>query len=440
MVFKESETIELKRNLTPEIKKEIVAFANSGGGTIYVGIEDNGTIYGIDAPEKAEQQLSSIVHDAIKPDLTMFTSCRTKVYGGKQVLEITVQRGTDRPYYLTDKGLKPSGVYIRLGNTSIPATETAIRNMIVETDGTKFEAIRSLNQSLTFEYAAKEFQKREVEFQETQYKTLGILNSDGIYTNLGLLISDQCLHTIKIAVFEGIDKNVFKDRREFGGTVLKQLADTFEYIDLHNHTRATFSGLNRIDAKDYSDSVIREALLNAIIHRDYSFSGSILVSIFDDRIEIASIGGLVPGLSINDIMLGISQSRNEKLAAIFYQLRLVESYGTGIGKIRKDYEGTNLVPGFTATDGAFLLVLPNKNRPRENKTTNGQALTNRLDDELENGILELITLTGCITRKEIEDKLGLKQTKAGLILRQMEAESLITRTGSGKNTRYFRKE
>jgi ATP-dependent DNA helicase RecG len=309
--------------------------------------------------------------------------------------------------------------------------------MIVETDGTEFEAIRSLNQALTFNYIANEFQIRAIEFEEAQKKTLGIINSDGIYTNLGLLISDQCLHTIKIGLFEGIDKSVFKDRREFGGSVLKQLSDTFEYIDLNNHTRAVFSGLNRIDFKDYSDSVIREALLNAIIHRDYSFSGSILVSIFDNRIEITSIGGLVPGLSIDDILLGISQSRNEKLADIFYRLRYVEAYGTGIGKIRKDYEDTNFIPEFVVTNGAFLLILPNKNQPKGNKAINNQAFPIGLDEELENRIINLITLNGSITRKELENKLGLKQTKTGILLRQMEAKRLITRTGAGKNTRYF---
>ena len=354
MILKESEIIELKKEMTAEIKKEIVAFANTRGGTIYIGIEDDGTICGLENPKKAEQQISSMVHDSIKPDITMFISCNTKSINGKQIVEVIVQRGTARPYYLTDKGLKPSGVYVRVGNTSVPTTETSIRNMIIETDGTKFEEIRSLNQNLTFDYAIKEFRNRDIEFEESQKRTLEIVNSDGIYTNLGLLISDQCLHSIKIAVFEGIDKSVFKDRREFCGSVLKQLADSFEYIDLNNHTRATFLGLNRIDFKDYSDSVIREALLNAIIHRDYSFSGSILVSIFDNRIEIASLGGLVSGLSINDIMLGISQSRNEKLARIFYRLRHVESYGTGIGKICKDYDNTNLSPTFNVSNGAFL--------------------------------------------------------------------------------------
>ena len=438
MVFRESETVELKKEMTSELKKEIVAFANTGGGTIYIGIEDDGTICGLEDSKKVQEQISSMAHDAIKPDVTMFISCKTKDIESKQIVEIAVLRGTSRPYYLTDKGLKPSGVYIRLGNTSIPATETSIRNMIIETDGTKFEEARSLNQNLTFDYAIKEFQNRNIEFEEVQKRTLGIINSDSIYTNLGLLISDQCLHTIKIAIFEGLDKSVFKDRREFGGSVLKQLVDAFQYIDLNNHTKATFLGLNRIDFKDYSDSVIREALLNAIIHREYSFSGSILVSIFDDRIEIVSLGGLVLGLSIHDIMLGISQSRNEKLAGIFYRLRHVESYGIGIDKIRKDYESTVLIPTFNISDGAFLIILPNKNYSKEKVIFQKNVITKSMDNEIENRILELVTLNGSITRKILEVELGLKQTKAGLLLKQMESKDLLQKVGIGKNTRYYK--
>jgi ATP-dependent DNA helicase RecG len=434
MLFIESETLELKRELTTELKKEIIAFANTASGIIYIGIEDNGIVCGVDNQEKIQQQISSMVNDSIKPDVTMFVSFFTEAIDNKKVIKIIVQRGTDRPYYIADKGLKPSGVYIRFGNTSIPATATNIRNMIIETDGTKYEDIRSLNQELTFNYASIEFNDQNLEFGDVQKKTLGLINPDGIFSNLGLLISDQCLHTVKIAVFEGLDKSIFKDRREFKGSVLKQLFDVFEYIDLHNHTRATFSGLIRLDSKGYSDSVIREALLNAIIHREYSFSGSILVNIFDDRIEFVSIGGLVPGLSINDIMIGVSQSRNEKLAGVFYRLRHVESYGVGIGKIYKDYEGTHLVPNFKATDGAFLVVLPNKNYVK------GKVeYTKSFNDEIENKILLLIESNVYLTRKTLEKELGLKQTKAGLLLKQMEEKGFIKRMGAGKNTRYYKK-
>ena len=143
--------------------------------------------------------------------------------------------------------------------------------------------------------------------------------------------------------------------------MLKQLSDAYEFINLNNNVNSSYEGLLRIDSYDYDKLVIREALLNAIIHRDYSFSGSILVNIYTDRMEFISLGGLPTGLTLDDIMLGVSQSRNEKLANVFYRLELVEAYGTGIQKIKKDYKNTRLTPEFNVTQGAFQVVLPNKN-------------------------------------------------------------------------------
>lgn len=226
MNFKESETIEFKSELTNDLKKEITAFANTRGGTIYIGVEDGGNIAGIQgSPERICEQISSMVHDGIKPDVTIFVEIMTERVENKNIVKIVVQRGTKRPYYLTDKGLKPSGVYIRLRNTSIPATETFIRNMIIETDGTSYEQMRSINQELTFLTVETEFKRRDLEFEIPQKKTLGIIDYDGIYTNLGLLLSDQCQHSIKAAVFKGKSKDEFLTRKEFTGPLFRQVEE-----------------------------------------------------------------------------------------------------------------------------------------------------------------------------------------------------------------------
>lgn len=188
--------------------------------------------------------------------------------------------------------------------------------------------------------------------------TLGIMNAERIYTNLGLLLSDQCVHTIKAASFEGTTKSVFKDRREFSGSLLQQMNDAYSFIEVYNKTRAEFLKLHRIDRRDYPEEAVREALLNSLVHREYSFSGSTLISIFDDRIEFVSLGGLVNGLTINDILFGISQCRNEKLAAIFYRLKLIEAYGAGIQKIMDSYHDCAVKPQLDLSDNAFKIVLP----------------------------------------------------------------------------------
>ena len=137
--------------------------------------------------------------------------------------------------------------------------------------------------------------------------------------------------------------------------------DAYEFIDMYNANRSEISGLYREDKRDYPIDAIREALLNTLVHRDYSYRGSTLISIFDDHIEFVSIGGLVKGISFEDIMLGISLARNENLANIFYRLSLIEAYGTGIPKILLAYKKERVKPKIETTDNAFKITLPNLN-------------------------------------------------------------------------------
>ena len=433
MMYKESEVLELKREFTNDIIKEIIAFANTKGGQIIIGIDDDGNIQGVGNSKQICESLSSLINDSIKPDITTMVTINTKIQSGKELVVIDILRGTNRPYYIAGKGLKPAGVFIRLGNTSIPANENAIRQMITQTDGTNYENMRSFYQELQFEYARNFFKKQGLTFELQNMKTLGIINNDGLFTNLGLLLSDECKHIIRIAVFEDTTNNNFLDRKEFSGSVLKQLSDAYDYLKLNNKKRATYDGLNRIDSNDYDDLVLREALLNSILHRDYSFSGSIIINIYTDKVEFVSIGGLVPGISMDDIMIGISQTRNEKLANIFYRLELVESYGTGIKKIIGSYNNTSYFPGFKATSGAFLLTLPNRNYkyPSVNVEENK-------NDEFDKSslIIGLLSDNKILSRKEIQEKLNMKQTSCISLLKELEGMKKIRKIGQGKNVRY----
>ena len=430
MTFQESETLELKEIVVEDIKKEIIAFANSAGGTLYVGVADNGSVVGIDNPDTVTQQISNMVRDSIKPDVTMFIRYDTKVVNGKQIVAVEIQRGTERPYYLAKKGLRPEGVYVRQGTSSVPATTTAIRRMIKDTDGDSFEAMRSLEQNLTFQAATKEFEARNIAFEAPQMKTLGILNTDGIYTNLGLLLSEQCTHTVKAAVFEGTDQSIFRDRQEFTGSLLQQLSEVYEYIDRRNQVRSTFDKLRRIDTQDYPEVAIREALLNSLVHRDYSFSASTLISVYDDRIEFTSIGSLPAGVSLNDIMIGLSVCRNPKLANVFYRLELIEAYGTGMKKIMGAYGSSDKKPAIETTDNAFKIVLPNLNEGNSSLAVAGA------DNEVEQLVLDFIRKNGSITRKEVETTMDMNQTAARRLISKMVQKDLIVQTGQGKNTKY----
>lgn len=431
MKFKESETVELKLIVTDVIKKEIVAFANSEGGTIYIGVSDDGEVVGIEDSDKSGLQVSNMVHDNIKPDLSMFVSYRTLNFDGKEVLSIDVERGTNRPYYLANKGLRPEGVYIRHGFSSIPASDSTIRNMIKETDGDVYEALRSINQDLTFNSCENEFKNRNIDFKE---QALKLVSNDGLYTNLGLLLSDQCPYTIKAAVFEDYDQSLFKDRNEFSGSLLKQLEDVYSFIDKYNNNRSTFDKLWRIDTRDYPEKALREALLNSIVHRDYYYSASTLISIYKDRLEIVSVGGLMPGYELKDIKNGLSDTRNPNLANIFYRLKLIEAYGTGIKKIYDAYELSGCEPEIITTNNSFKIILPNINYKQNNNLYISSPEMKYCD---ENILLKYLNDNQSITRKEVETLMGLSQSSAGRILKKMVDEGKLIQFGGSKNIKYM---
>ena len=443
MAFYENETLEYKRQYTPDIKKEVVAFANTAGGTIYIGVDDNGTPVGVQDPDAVVQQLTNALRDGIRPDVTMFTRIAIQDVGGCPVVAVTVSTGTRRPYYLTDKGLRPSGVYLRQGASSAPASEDAIRRMIRLTDGDSFENGRSLIQELTFQTFAAEMQQRHLACGPAQYQTLGILATDGLYTNLGLLVSDQCQHSIKLAVFQGTDKLLFKDRKEFGGSIFQQLNEAYQAIDFYNGTRASFEGLLRKDERDYPMEAVREALLNAVVHRDYSFSGSISINLYQDRMELISLGGLVPGFSLEAALMGASQPRNGKLASLFYRMHLIEAYQNRIGKILNCYAGLPIQPSFESVEGAFRVVLPNIHaastqeearsvkKSRVEHTSESATLT-----ASEQKALQAIRQAGQVSRRELESLLGVGTTRTVVLLKRLVELDKVQKIGNGKNTRY----
>jgi len=439
----EGKTVELKREYTENIKKTVIAFANTDGGTVYIGIEDDGTIVGIEDADDTILRMGNAIRDAIRPDITLFTECSIELIEEKKVVKVLVQQGTARPYYIGKKGLRAEGVYVRQGASTVPATESTILKMIKETSGDCYETARSLEQNLTFEETTKCFQKRAISFEELQKTTLQLIGKDGTYTNLGLLLSEECTHTIKLAVFQGSKKTVFKERREFTGSVISQVEKVYEYLDKYNQTKAEFYGLERIDSKDYPEEALREALLNAVVHRDYSFSGSILINIFDDRVEFVTIGGLVKGMTLDDIMLGLSILRNQNLANIFYRLNLIEAYGTGIPKIMNAYEGLLVKPTLMVTDNAFKIILPNKNtnvicdQIESNIGHIRETNEYKLNKE-EQKILSIFNTKMFIVRKDVEDILEVSQATAVVILREMRRKGLIERIGNGKKIRYGR--
>ncbi|MEC4272127.1 ATP-binding protein [Adlercreutzia sp. R25] len=388
------------------------------------------------AAVKAMQAASN----AIRPDITLCTRANIVEKDGCTLVEIKVQRGTSRPYYLAEKGVRPAGVFVRQGAMTAPASESAILAMIKESANDVFDAERSLEQDLTFEEAQRFFSEYEVAFGEQQMRSLGFIDEFGTFTNTGLLFSDQCPITVKGAVFEGDTKSVFKDRFEFSGSILRQLKETLEFLNRYNATHSEIgSDMRRVDRRDYPENAIREALLNMFVHRDYSVPAPALVSVFDHRVEFVNFGGLVAGMSADDLMMGVSLQRNPHIAAIFYRLKLIEAYGTGIPKILESYASANSQPAFDVASNSFKTTLPSLlPSPQEGIETVSEYAAAPLFGIQESRILDYLNENGSISRTETEALLRITRSPAGELLSRMERDGYLDKIGSGKNTRYTR--
>lgn len=329
-------------------------------------------------------------------------------------------QGTNKPYYIKSKGMTPDGVFVRLGATSQHATKETIREMIIEASGIAFEKNLSINQDLTFLYTERVFKEKGLKFTNIEKRNLEIINDKGLYTNLGLLLSDQCPYTIKMAVYPDNTKKEFLDRKETAvGSVLQQLEEATHYLKLNNKTKAKIVGLERIETSEYSDEVIRECLLNTIGHRDYEIPGSTLIHIYKDYIEFLSLGGLIKGLTIEVIKIGSSASRNPKLINILHRLGLVEAYGSDIPRIMELYNLSIDKPEIKTAPHSFLIKIPKINYSKEYKT-----------------IIDYLKNNSVVNRETVEQISNTKKQKSIEILNKMLENNLIIKNGIGKNTIY----
>ena len=444
----EGPTLEFKREWTDSIKKTIVAFANSEGGTLLVGIDDGGDVVGVDDGDQCLVRIMQSAGNAIKPDVTLFMDAKVEDRDGKPVVRVEVRRGTARPYYLAEKGIRPEGVYVRQGALSAPASEAAILAMIKEAAGDSCESERSLVQDLTFEEASRAFLGADVPFEARHMRTLGLTDEDGLFTNLALLLSDQCPATVKAAVFQGTVKATFLDRFEFEGSLFRQFREVLGFIDRYNATRSEIGrDLRRIDMRDYPEVAVREALLNMFVHREYAIPGPALVSVFDDRVEFLNIGGLRSGITESDMKTGVSVSRNPRLANVLYRLKWVEAYGTGVQKIMDSYVGSRQAPSFHVSDNALKVTLPSMREDRHTAESpvepsgptfeSALTLPDRSMSRVEYAVVQLAKERGEITRKDVEEKFGTSQSAAVRLLARLQEQGLLFRVGKGRNTVYL---
>lgn len=360
MRYAETNKTELKEIMTEEIKREIIAFLNADGGTIFVGVKDDGTIIPYkDAKERDELdiRLSNWVRDAFYPNVSTLLKYHFNEDG---IFVIEVGQGTEKPYYLKEKGPKPSGVYVRIGTTTRTATESEILLMLLDSKKYSYEEDASDEQELTFRFFNETCDENHIPHEERSLRSLRMINKDGKYTNLGFMMSDQSDIVVKFAKY---DKNLnFLIKKEFKGSLLKCLENALDNAANFNDISAVISpdSWQRKETVSYPGSSLREAILNAFCHSNYFIRSNIKIEFYENKVKITNPGG-INQTTLEQIMAGVQTYRNPGLVNILSKLHYIENSGTGIPRILEAYEGAKKQPIFDPSGNFFILTLPNLN-------------------------------------------------------------------------------
>lgn len=424
--MQENENIEFKELYTENIYKEIVAFLNSGSGTIYIGYNDNGELIGLENVKETEEKISNGIRGKIVPDCSVFVSINNATLDNKDYIIINVSKGVNI-YSLKDKGII-KGTYIRNGSCSMSATEETVKQMIIKNSNITFETSVANNQNLTFNYIREAFMGINIDINNKNImKNLFMVDNNGNYTNLALLLSDQCPYTVKVATYQSVNKTNFLDRKEFGGSLLEVYDKTLSYLKINSATYGLIDSSIREDIEEYPEFILREIILNSLIHRDYSVLTSNIINIYkDDSIEFISYGSLYGNITIEDVLAGLSTSRNPHLQSIFMRLKRVEAIGSGLRRVNSYYKSKNLDFLVKALPSSFVVRLP---RIAIDK------IPAKDDYKI---IIDYLDKNGEITRKQAERLLNKEKTTTSNVLSKMISDKIIKKIGKGPNTKYIK--
>jgi predicted HTH transcriptional regulator len=339
----ENENIEYKEKLTDSIEKEVVAFLNAKGGCIYIGITDNGNIVGVQSINKVQLQIKDRLLFGIVPTILSLISINTEVIDNKDVIKISIKEGDEKPYYIKNKGLSESGAFIRIGSSAHPMSQKMIYSFQNKYFPRSLLTIESPEQQLTFADLFIHYRKFGKPLNDNTFaRTLNFLTKNGRYNYLAYLMADNNQVSVRFARFNDAGERfeLIEKAVEYGSccliTAIQRVLDRFE---VENITLSKLTGAaHRIDKRLVDDKCLREVIINAFAHNDYSYGMLPIFEVFQNRFAIRSYGGLVPQLSIEEFFQGVSASRNPELMRILKDVELVEALGFGIREITQVYE------------------------------------------------------------------------------------------------------
>ena len=463
----ESKNVEYKVTLpdkSEKCMKTIVAFANTQGGKLIVGIDDKThEIVGVENEIlfQVMDGIANAVSDSCMPQI--IPDIEPQTVDGKTVIVVSVEAGKNRPYYLKSKG-KENGTYIRVAGTSRQAFPEKIRELEMEGARISWDELTCVGYSVSDEATERLCQdiesfRKKAGMTEHSVKKEQLINwkilkqSEGqvMATNAyALLTSDYFpFSKTQCAVFKGTDRAVFLDKREFTGPIYAQIESAVDFVLRNIRLGARIDGLVRKEKYELPLEAIREMIINAHCHRNLLDESCIQVAVYDDRLEVTSPGGLYNGLTYEEVMNGHSKIRNKAIANIFSQMGLVEAWGSGIKRILNAAKEYGLLePKFQEFDNMFRvelfrdslpMTLENKNigetsekhRRSIGEVSEKQETVDFNSTQLE--ILKLLMENNRLSAVKLAEKIGVASRNIENNIKKLKELDILVRHGSPKN-------
>lgn len=354
----ETNRIEYKQELTPEldIEKEVIAFLNyKEGGYIYIGIDKTGAIIGVDDTDSCMLKLKDRIKHNVSPSAMGLFDISEEQREGRSIIKITVASGIEKPYFKTKYGMTSRGAYLRVGTSAEPMPQEQIDRLFATRTRNSIGKIVSNRQDLTFEQLRIYYDEHGKRLNDNFKRTLELLTEDGKHNYVAYLLADENGNSIKVAKYSSLDRCDLVENNEYGYcSLIKATKSVLAKLDIENKVAATITPVERVETPLWNKVALREAVINAIVHNDYSFEVPPKFEIFPDRLEITSAGRLPESLSREEFFSGISIPRNKELMRIYRDVELVESLGSGIPRILHAY-GEDC---FKFTDNFIRITLP----------------------------------------------------------------------------------
>ena len=368
----ESNRVEYKRRLTDRFERSVVAFLNyPGGGEILMGVDNDGSIAGVADVDSAQLKIVDRIKNNIRPATLGLFDVAHEQRDGKDIIRVVVSAGQQRPYYLRARGMTEDGCFIRVGSSSQPMTERMIEELLAKRQHSSIQTMRSPRQRLTFRQLKIYYEEKQLSPNKEFLQSLELADDDGAFNYAAYLLADDNGVSIKVAKYAGTDKYDLVENEEYGNRCLLTATHrVLERLESENRTFTKIGYPARIEKSMVDKTALREAIINAIVHNDYSLTVP-LVEIFSDRITVTSAGGLVSGLSQEDFFNCRSMPRNRILMRVFRDVELVESLGSGMTRILSSYAPSifELTPSFLV---ATFPLTPMEDAPRNDRAKGGQ--------------------------------------------------------------------